>query len=97
MPISSTLIAPILAVCGALGFSTDHPGLTPAAEAFKRAERSHWPTRDELGWQRIPWVAVFKNGKLDEIASVREALRQAREEKRPILIWSPDGDPFDQC
>jgi hypothetical protein len=73
------------------------PEPTPAADEFRRTERKHWPTKDELGWQRIPWVAVLKEGKLDGIASLKEALRQAREEKRPILIWSPDGDPFDQC
>ena len=95
---SSVSAALFAAVCAcSAGGVLNNPEPTPAAEEFRRTERKHWPTKDELGWQRIPWVAVLKDGKLDEVASLKEALKQARDEKRPILIWSPDGDPFDQC
>lgn len=40
----------------------------------------------EFGWQRIPWLG-----------DLPEAIRQARAEGRPILIWATDDDPLDRC
>jgi hypothetical protein len=49
------------------------------------------PTPDEVRWQQMPWVI-----------DPAEALRQAREEKRPIFFWAAggrgrDGVPLERC
>jgi hypothetical protein len=44
------------------------------------------PRPDETRWQQIPWVT-----------DVNEGLRQARAEKRPLLLWTILGDPLDEC
>jgi hypothetical protein len=41
---------------------------------------------DELNWQRIPWLT-----------DLPEAIRQARAEDRPILLWVAGDDPLDRC
>jgi hypothetical protein len=40
----------------------------------------------ELNWQRIPWLT-----------DLPEAIRQARAENRPILLWVSGDDPLDRC
>jgi hypothetical protein len=40
----------------------------------------------ELNWQRIPWLT-----------DLPEAIRQARAEDRPILLWVGGDDPLDRC
>ncbi len=72
------------------------PASDTMAQFLKRAELFR-PTKAELAWQQIPWVAVDKDGVWDEAASIKMALEQARKEKRPVLIWSVDGNPLDQC
>ena len=44
------------------------------------------PRPDENKWQQIPWVT-----------DVNEGLRQARAEKRPLLLWAIMGEPLDEC
>jgi hypothetical protein len=44
------------------------------------------PTAGEMRWQQIPWLG-----------SLVEAREQARREKRPILVWTLDEDPFERC
>jgi hypothetical protein len=49
------------------------------------------PTPDEVRWQQMPWVI-----------DPAEALRQARQEKRPIFFWAAggrgrDGVPLERC
>jgi hypothetical protein len=49
------------------------------------------PLSQELNWQRLPWVT-----------SPDEALQQARDENRPILLWvaggrQRDGTPLERC
>jgi hypothetical protein len=44
------------------------------------------PTKEEMRWQQIPWLG-----------SLVEARRQAQQEKRPIVIWTLDEDPFERC
>ena len=43
-------------------------------------------TGEELRWLEIPWAT-----------SAEEAIELATAEKRPLLIFSVDGDPFDRC
>lgn len=76
--------------------SPSQPSRDAVQQFLKRAEKFR-PTKAELLWQQIPWVAVLKEGRLDEAASINRALEQARKEHRPLLIWSVDGNPYDQC
>ena len=41
---------------------------------------------DAFKWQRIPWLI-----------NLPEAVRQARDENRPILIWISVGAPLERC
>jgi hypothetical protein len=40
----------------------------------------------ELKWQRVAWMT-----------DLSEALREARAENRPILIWATDDEPLERC
>jgi hypothetical protein len=44
------------------------------------------PLPGELKWQEIPWL-------LD----LDEAIRLAKEEKRPVLLWVSGDDPLEKC
>lgn len=44
------------------------------------------PTPTENKWQQIPWIT-----------DVNEGLRQAKAEKRPLLLCTILGDPLDEC
>ena len=44
------------------------------------------PPAEQVRWQQIPWLTDLPN-----------ALRVAREEKRPLLVWASDDDPLDRC
>ena len=44
------------------------------------------PRPDENRWQQIPWVT-----------DVNEGLRQAKAERRPLLLWTILGEPLDEC
>ena len=43
-------------------------------------------TDEELRWLEIPWAA-----------SAEEAIKIAKAEQRPLLVFSVDGDPMDRC
>jgi hypothetical protein len=60
------------------------------AELLKKAA-PHRPGNREMTWREIPWY--------DEPAA---ALKQAREEKRPLFVWlaggrNRDGSPLERC
>ena len=40
----------------------------------------------ELKWQQIPWLV-----------DLPEAIRQAKAESRPILLWVSGDDPLERC
>jgi hypothetical protein len=44
------------------------------------------PSRAELKWQRVPWL-------MDLVA----ARKQARAEKRPLLVWVSIYEPMERC
>ena len=44
------------------------------------------PHPGELKWQQIPWLT-----------DLREALRQARAEGRPVLLFVSGDDPLEKC
>jgi hypothetical protein len=43
-----------------------------------------WP--GELAYRQIPWLV-----------DLNEGLRVARDEKRPLLLWTSGDDPLDRC
>jgi hypothetical protein len=63
---------------------SDAARLSPGAAAIYKYVTMRKP--DELKWQRIPW--------LDDLP---EAVRQARAENRPILLWATVDDPLERC
>jgi hypothetical protein len=44
------------------------------------------PTAKELRWKKIPWVI-----------DLDEAVKTAKAEKRPLLIWATGDDPLERC
>ena len=44
------------------------------------------PLPGELKWQEIPWMLDLKEG-----------IRLAKEEKRPLLLWVSGDDPLEKC
>jgi hypothetical protein len=68
----------------ALGAATaaDAPP-TPTLEQRAAAIR---PSAAETRWQQVPWLG-----------SLVEARAAARAEKRPVLVWTLDEDPFERC
>jgi hypothetical protein len=44
------------------------------------------PHPGELGWQQIPWQT-----------DLREAVRQAKTEGRPLLLFVSGDDPLEKC
>lgn len=44
------------------------------------------PHPGELKWQQIPWLT-----------DLREAVRQARAESRPLLLFVSGDDPLEKC
>jgi len=76
--------------------------LVVAAGAHGQAAESKkpWPTSAELAkraavikpsaaanrWQQIPWLT-----------DVNEGRKLAKEEKRPLFLWTVFGEPLDEC
>ncbi len=44
------------------------------------------PSGDRLKWQRIPWMT-----------DLAEALKVAKHEGRPVLLWGSDDEPLERC
>lgn len=92
-----SLPATILLALGALTHGA-HPthGAAPVPPAAKQGGPSPEelisraavikPRPDENKWQQIPWVT-----------DVNAGLRQARAERRPLLLWTVMGEPLDEC
>jgi hypothetical protein len=59
-------------------------GLSPAAAAIYRYVKAEKP--GELNWQRTPWLS-----------DLPEAIRQAKAEHRPLLLWITADEPLDRC
>ena len=83
------LAVPALGLLGA-AFGQS-PLADPAYEALARRAAPLRPVAAELRWQQLPWVT-------DPV----EALKQAREEKRPLFFWAAggrdrDGTPLERC
>src|SRR5262249_20771611 len=59
--------------------------LPTAAELAKLAAVIK-PSAAANKWQQIPWIT-----------DVNEGRRLAREEKRPLFLWTVFGEPLDEC
>ena len=44
------------------------------------------PSAEANKWQQIPWLR-----------DVTEGRRLAKEEKRPLFLWTVFGEPLDEC
>ena len=44
------------------------------------------PAAKDLKWKKIPWLLDLEVG-----------LKQAQEEKRPLVLWVSGDDPLDRC
>ena len=64
----------------------DTAGKSPSLEELAKQAAVVKPKPDEEKWQNIPWIT-----------DVNEGRRLAREEKRPILLWTILGEPLDEC
>jgi hypothetical protein len=58
----------------------------PTLEELTKLAAIVKPTPEENKWQQVPWII-----------DVNEGRRLAKEEKRPILLWTIFGDPLDEC
>jgi len=70
-------------LCPSRGSANDFDRL-PAREA--RAYSLIVPTASELKWATIPWLM-----------DLEEAIKVAKKEKRPLLIWTAGDDPLERC
>ena len=58
----------------------------PTPEEMAKLAAVIKPSPEENKWQQIPWIT-----------DVNEGLRQAKAEKRPLLLFTIVGDPLDEC
>jgi hypothetical protein len=86
----------LVATAGAVAASADLPADRPA-DRNPRADRLQGdaarmygfvktPHPGELKWQQIPWLT-----------DLREAVRQAKAESRPVLLFVSGDDPLEKC
>ncbi len=63
----------------------DESRLPPdAARLYAYVSKPLWPA--ELAYREIPWLVDLNQG-----------LQVARDEKRPLLLWTSGDDPLDRC
>ncbi len=55
-----------------------------AARMYAYVTRPLWP--GELAYREIPWLVDLNDG-----------MRAAREENRPLLLWTSGDEPLDRC
>ena len=58
--------------------------LSPRAVLMHKCVTERPPS--SLKWLQIPWIADYP-----------EAIRQAKAENRPLLLWVADEDPLERC
>ncbi len=87
------VVAPLLvATLGAVAAGTDvladqNPGASRLpADAARLYGFVTTPHPGELKWQQIPWLT-----------DLGEAMRQAREESRPLLLFVSGDEPLEKC
>lgn len=90
---TGSVFAPfILVTAGAIAAGADVPAdRNPGAERLPTdAARMYGfvktPHPGELKWQQIPWLT-----------DLQEAIRQAKAESRPLLLFISGDDPLEKC
>ena len=59
---------------------------SPSAAELTRLAAVIKPSAEANKWQQIPWLR-----------DVTEGRRLAKEEKRPLFLWTVFGEPLDEC
>ena len=59
---------------------------SPSAAELTRLAKVIKPSAEANKWQQVPWLR-----------DVTEGRRLAREEKRPLFLWTVFGEPLDEC
>ncbi len=87
------VVAPFIVVtAGAVAAGMDLPAHPSSgadrlpADAARMYGFVKTPHPGELQWQQIPWLT-----------DLREAVRQARAEHRPVLLFVSGDDPLEKC
>ncbi len=82
------VLAPlILATAGAEVPADRNPGADRLeGDAARMYSLVKTPHPGELKWQQVPWLT-----------DLREAVRQAKEEKRPLVLFVSGDDPLEKC
>jgi hypothetical protein len=91
------VLAPLLVViAGTVAANADLPAGRPAdrnpgadrlaGDAARMYGFVKTPHPDELKWQQIPWLT-----------DLQDAVRQARAEGRPLLLFVSGDDPLERC
>ena len=92
MGISARLFVSLLLAVGGIAALADSPSSRPKTDVSRLPRPAAELYRDttlfprEPKWQRIPWLI-----------DLDQAIRLAREEKRPLLIWTSGDDPLERC
>ncbi|HEY7427726.1 MAG TPA: hypothetical protein VH682_26080 [Gemmataceae bacterium] len=90
--VAGTLALFMVATAGADATGTDVPAdRNPGADRLPAdAARMYGfvktPHPGELKWQQIPWLT-----------DLREAIRQAKAENRPLVLFVSGDDPLEKC
>jgi hypothetical protein len=77
-------LAVVVVLLGLAATRGDDVDRLPSWEA--RAYRLIVPAEGELKWRQIGWTRDLAG-----------AVKQARKEKRPLLIWASGDDPLERC
>ena len=94
---AASLLAPfVMATAGTVAVAADAPGSRPAnlapgmdrlpVEAARMYGFVTTPHPGELKWQQVPWLT-----------DLREAIRQAQAERRPLVLFVSGDDPLEKC
>ena len=79
---AAALIAPLVAAAAGAGEPADRlPADAARMYGFVKS-----PHPGELKWQQIPWLT-----------DLADAVRQARAEGRPLLLFVSGDDPLERC
>jgi len=59
---------------------------TPTAPELAKLAAVIKPPAEANKWQQVPWLT-----------DVNDARKLAKEEKRPLFLWTVFGEPLDEC
>lgn len=69
-----------------LVFCCPSPASAEEEAALLRRAQALKPTARDRKWEQIPWLLDLKEG-----------LRAAHAERRPLLLWVAGDDPLERC